>query len=330
MDSKNIKWGFIGTGWIAQKFANALKETERAELYAIGSRSIESARMFAERFNAPKVYGSYEEVARDPEVDVIYIATPHNLHCVNTLLCLENNKHVLCEKPFGVNGKEVRKMIAAAKERDLFLMEALWTRFLPNIIKTKEIVDSGELGKVKLLTAYFDSVSPGGPDHRHFNIDLCGGSLLDLGIYNVFLALLLLGQPEQFKALADTGSNGVDNSIGILFKYPGDSLAVLHSSFVAETPKLAEIHCEKGKIVLEHLWFCPGDIKIVYNDGREEAVKFKFRGNGYNYEAQEVVDCIAAGKRESSLMSHEFSLKLIDMLDAIRKECGIVYPKHDL
>ena len=330
MNSKKIKWGFIGTGWIANKFANSLKSTEGSELYAIGSRTIESAKKFAGEFNAPKAYGSYQEVARDPDVDVIYIATPHNLHCANTLMCLESNKHVLCEKPFGVNGKEVRLMIDLAREKNLFLMEALWSRFLPNVIKVKELVDSGTIGNVKLLTAYFEGKSDGGPEHRHFNIDLCGGSLLDIGIYNVFLSLYVLGSPERFKALAATGSNGTDNSIGILFKYPGDSLAVLHSSFMANTPIVAEIHGDKGKIVMEHLWFCPGNIRLIRHDGTEELIKFEFKGNGYNYEAQEVVDCIAAGKTESSIMTHEFSLKLIDMLDAIRKECGIIYPKHDL
>jgi scyllo-inositol 2-dehydrogenase (NADP+) len=326
---KKTRWGIIGTGRIAKVFAEALKVTDNSELVAVGSRKIETAVKFAEEFNIHRSYTNYEEVVQDKEVDVVYIATPHNLHCQNTLMALENNKHVLCEKPFGVNGKEVRMMIAKAKEKNLFLMEALWSRFLPNIIRTKELIDSGEIGKVKLLTAYFAFKSNQGLEHRQFNKDLCGGSLLDIGIYNVFLTLFLLGKPISFKASAGLGVTGTDNSCSVIFNYNDDTLAVTHSSFMASTPIIAEIHGETGKIFLEDRYFCPGNIKLNRYNGDEVLLPIEIKGNGYNYEAEEVVKCIQEGKIQSDMMSWEKSLELIDMLDSIRKECGIIYPKHD-
>jgi predicted dehydrogenase len=330
MAVRKIKWGILGPGWIAAKFAEGLKVVDDAELYAVGSRSIDNAKKFAQDFKVTKAYGSYEELARDPDVDVIYIATPHILHYENTLLCLEHGKNVLCEKPFAINGKEVRGMIKMAKDKNLFLMEAMWSKFLPNLIKAKEIVDSGAIGKVKLLTANF-TVKPDNPlEHRQFNKDLGGGALLDIGIYTVFLSLFLLGKPESFKAMASIGSTDVDFSIGILFKYADETLSILHSSLIAGSDVIAEVHGETGKIVFEHLWFCPGNIKIVRPNGEVTRVPLNFKGNGYNYEAEEVVKCLNEGKTQSEIMSLEDSLEMIDILDSIRKETGIIYPKYDL
>jgi predicted dehydrogenase len=327
---RKIKWGFLGTGWIARKLANALEAVDNSELYAVGSRNKETAKKFADEFQAKKVYGSYLELANDPDVDVVYVATPHNLHCENTLMALENNKHVLCEKPFGINGREVRQMINKAKEKNLFLMEALWSRFLPNIIKTKEILDSGELGEIKFITAYFSIKSTQGPEGRHFNKDLGGGSLLDIGIYNVFLSLLLLGTPATINAIAGFSATNVDSTCSITFKYPNEVLSIMYSSFLIDTPVIAEIHCEKGKIFLPHLWFCPGNVTVYYNNGKEITYTFDFISNGYNYEAEEVVKCILEGRKESKLMSLNDSIILIDTLDSIREKCGIFYPKHDI
>lgn len=330
MESKKIKWGILGTGWIAHKFTTALQTVENSEIYAVGSRTIESAQKFAAEFNVPRAYGTYEELVSDPDIDVIYIGTPHNMHVENTLLALNNNKNVLCEKPLGVNLKEATALIEKAKEKNLFLMEALWSRFLPNIIKTKELIDSGEIGEVKLLTASFSILSDNGPEHRHYNIDLCGGTVLDTGIYNIFLSLLLLGKPQSFTAMAGLSEQGGDNSCSYTFKYEKDTLAVMYSSFLAETPVVAEIHGTKGKILLEHLWFCPGNIRLISRDGEEKIFEFDFKSNGYEFEAEEVVSCILAGKKQSDLWSWNDSLQLVSQMDSIRKACGIVYPKHDL
>jgi predicted dehydrogenase len=330
METKKIKWGILSTGRIAHKFARALQVAENCEIHAVGSRSVESARKFAGEFNIPLTYGSYEELVSDPDIDVIYIATPHNLHLENTLLALNHNKHVLCEKPMGVNRKEEILMTDKAKEKNLFLMEALWSRFLPNIIKTKELIDSGEIGDVKFLTASLTFKSDKGPEHRHFNIDLCGGAILDIGIYPVFLSLLLLGKPESFTAMAGLSEQGGDNSSGYMFKYEKDTLAVLYSSFMADDPVVAEIHGTRGKIILDNLWYCPGNVRLINLAGQEKTFEFEFRSNGYELEAEEVANCILDGKKQSDLWSWDDSMQLIAQLDAIRKECGVVYPKHDL
>ena len=330
MADKKIKWGILSTGWIAHKFATALRVVENSELYAVGSRNLETAKKFAGEFNIPRAYGSYEELVNDPNVDVVYIGTPHNLHLENTLLVLNHNKHVLCEKPLGINLKEANTMIEKAREKNLFFMEALWSRFLPNIIQTKELIDSGEIGDVKLMTAFFSIKSDNGPEHRHYNIDLCGGTILDIGIYNIFLSLLLLGQPKSFSAVAGLSEQGGDNSSSYTFKYDNDTLSVMYSSFLADPLVVAEIHGTKGKIYLDHLWFCPGKVKVTYNNGTEKIFEFNFKSNGYEFEAIETVNCILTGKTQSNLWSWNNSIQLISMLDAVRKECGVVYPKHDL
>ena len=330
MENKKIKWGILSTGWIAHKFATALQVVPDAELYAVGSRNIETATKFASEYAIPKAYSSYEELVNDPDIDIIYIGSPHNLHLENTLMALDHHKHVLCEKPMGVNLREEKIMIDKAKEKNLFLMEALWSRFLPNIIKTKELIDSGEIGDVKLLTAFFSIKSENGPEHRHYNIDLCGGTILDTGIYNMFLSLLLLGKPKSFSAIAGLSDQGGDNSCSYTFKYDQDTLSVMYSSFLANPDVVAEIHGTKGKIYLSHLWFCPGNVKVTYNDGSEKLFEFEVKANGYEYEAEEVTRCIRAGKKQSDLWSWNDSIEMITVMDSIRKECGIVYPKHDL
>jgi predicted dehydrogenase len=209
-------------------------------------------------------------------------------------------------------------------------MEALWSRFLPNIIKTKELVESGIIGDVKLLTAFFCFKSDKGPEHRQFNKDLCGGTVLDIGIYNIFLSLLLLGKPERISAIAGLSDQGVDTSCSYTFGYKNDTIAVMHSSFIADSPIVAEIHGTKGKIIVENKWLNPGRVKLIHQDGNEEVFEFEVKSNGYEFEAGEVADCILKGKTQSDRWSLNDSLQLVEAMDTIRKECGIVYPGHDL
>ena len=330
MENQKIKWGILSTGWIAHKFSVALQLVENSEIYAVGSRNLESAQKFASEFNIPKAYGSYEELVQDAEIDVIYIATPHNLHLENTLLAPNHNKHVLCEKPMGVNWRETNTMIELAKQKNLFLMEAMWSRFLPNIIKTKELIESGEIGEVKMITASFCIKSSLEQQYRHFNIDLCGGTTLDIGIYNVFLSLFLLGQPKSISAVAGLNEQGCDTNSNYTFNYEHDTISVMYSSFLAESPIVAEIHGTKGKITLEHMWFCPGKLILQCNDGDEQILNFEVKGTGYECEAEEVAKCVRSGKTQSELWSWNNSLELVNALDLIRKECGIVYLLHDL
>jgi len=330
METKKIKWGILGTGRIASVMATALQSVKNSELYAVASRDISKAQRFATEFNIPVSYGNYETLVQDPKIDVVYIATPHNMHMANTLLALNHNKHVLCEKPLGVNEKEVSILMDKAEEKNLFLMEALWSRFLPHIRKTKELVESGEIGDVKLLTAYFCFISNNGPQHRHFNKDLCGGSILDIGIYNIFLSQLLLGAPKRISAMAGLSHQGVDTSCSYSFGYENDTLAVMHSSFVANSPVVAGIYGTRGKILLEDRWFCPGKVTLITADGIEKIFEFEVENNGYQYEAAEVACCILNGKTQSENWSLNDSLKLVRVMDSVRKECGIVYPEHDL
>lgn len=319
----------MGTGGIAHKFAEGLAIVSNAELFAVGSRNIGTAQAFGNKFNAARCYGSYEDLATDPDVDVIYIATPHNLHFSNTMLCLDKGKNVLCEKPFAVNGKEVRLMIEKAKEKNLFLMEALWSRFLPNILKAKELIDNGTIGEVKFMKSDFGLNVPFDPNSRMYNRELIGGSLLDIGIYPVFLSLFLFGKPKIIKALAGLGTTQVDNNCSISFGYENGLVSVLYSTIVAKTDVTSEIHGTKGKIIFDEWWFTPVPMHHIDEHGNKQSFDFDFKGNGYNYEAEEVVQCLLEGKKQSDKMSWAESIALIDLLDEIRKQCGIIYPGHD-
>jgi predicted dehydrogenase len=327
--AETIRWGILGTGMIARKFAEGLRDVAGAELRAVGSRNLDTANRFAQEYNVPRAYGSYEELASSLEVDVIYIATPHNLHCENTLLCLDHGKHVLCEKPFAVNQKEVQQMIARAQEKNLFLMEALWSRFLPHIIKAKELINQGAIGEVKLLKADFGINSPYDVTHRHYSRELIGGSLLDIGIYPLFLAQFLLGKPKQVKAVAGLGPTLVDHSCSMSLLYQNDLVAHLFSSVVTQTEVVAEIHGTEGKIVFDRWWFTLVPIHLVDAAGTSHDIPVEMHGNGYNYEASEVGRCLREGKKQSESWSWDDSIELINLMDGIRKECGIFYPGHD-
>ena len=329
MEKKIIKWGVLGTGRIAGVMATALKVVENSELYAVGSRSDAKAQEFGSTYNIPKTFGSYEALVTDPDVDIIYIATPHNLHLQNALLAMNHGKHVLCEKPLAVNEKEVLQLIEKAKENNVFLMEALWSRFLPRIRKLKELVDSGEIGDITMLTAAFCFKSSHTPEQRHFNIDLCGGTILDIGIYNLFLSYLLLGKPLEISAMAALNNQGADTASSYTLKYPNEVLAVMHSSFLVDTPVVAEIHGSKASIYLGDRWFNLGTVNLKYHDANDEVFEFDTKANGYEYEAQEAVNCILTGKTQSDLWSWNNSLELVKIMDSIRSTCGITYTKHD-
>jgi predicted dehydrogenase len=322
---KIINWGILGLGGIAEKFAQALATVPNAKLYAVGSRSAEKAKKFAKKYNAQNSYGSYEELAAAPSVDVIYVATPHILHCENTLMCIKNGKAVLCEKPFAMNSKEVLQMVSLAKEKNIFLMEALWTRFLPTITKTLELIASGVIGDIIQVKSDFGVKAPYDPDKRLFNKELGGGSLLDIGIYPVFIALLLLGEPDKISAEAKIGKTGVDESFSAVLKYKNGELATIFSTFLASTPVETDIYGTKGYIRINRMWHIPTYLTLVMNDGHSEDIKFKYKSNGYDYEAEEVTNCLLNGQKESSIMTLDFSIKLIGLLDNLRKVCNIKY-----
>jgi predicted dehydrogenase len=264
-------------------------------------------------------------LAADSIVDVIYIATPHVLHCENTLMCIRNGKAVLCEKPFAMNTKEVLQMVSLAKEKNVFLMEALWTRFLPTITKTLELINSGIIGEIVHIKSDFGNKAHFDPDKRLFNKELGGGSLLDIGIYPVFIALLLLGEPDEISAEAIIGKTGVDENFSAVFKYNNGQLATLFSTFIANSPVETDIYGTKGYIRINRMWHIPTYLTLVMNDGHSEDIKFKYKNNGYDYEAEEVTNCLLKGQKESSVMPLDFSIKLMNLLDKLRRICNIHY-----
>jgi predicted dehydrogenase len=324
-----IKWGILAPGHISRGFAAALKVTGDADLYAVASRSYEKAASFAQEFGFQKVYGSYSELADDPEVDVIYIATPHHLHFDNAMMCLKKGKPVLCEKPFTINSKQLEILVKTARDKKVFLMEAIWTRFLPGILKTMQLIEEGQIGQVKILNADFGFKADYNPESRLYDPFLGGGSLLDIGIYPVFLSLLLLGYPDKIEAVATKAPTGVDESMSISLSYKNGALASLHCTFAAHTNTDANIYGDKGKIHLKRQWLRANELVFNRNDEPLQELTFPSKAKGYEYEAEEVMRCLNMGLTESPVLGLDFSLQLMKLLDAIRKKSNIVYPDYD-
>lgn len=323
---KTINWGIIGPGRIAHKFSQDLLMVNGARLYGVASRDAEKARSFAAQYGAEKSYGSYEALVSDPAIDVVYIATPHVFHYPNTMLCLKHGKAVLCEKPFGINANEVEQMIIEASKRKLFLMEAFWTRFIPATEKLLELLSEGVIGKLQFVTADFGFLGDPDPQKRVLNKFLGGGSLLDVGIYPVYLSLLLFGAPVNISAMASFTETGVDGFCSMLFEHSGGQKAILHSSVVAETPTEAIIYGTKGSIKLHSRFHHPQSITISKNDGHTETIEIPYTGNGYFHEISEVVKCIQQGLIQSERLPHAISIDLITTLDRVRREIGLRYP----
>jgi predicted dehydrogenase len=326
--SRTYHWGILGLGGIAAKFAEGLKVLPNAHLFAVASRTQQKADDFAKRYGVSHAYGSYVEMLKNKHIDIIYIATPHTLHCENTLLCLDSGFPVLCEKPLAMNLSEVKKMIAKSRERKKLLIEAMWTAFLPSIHKVKEIINDGIIGKVEIIRADFGTRSDNDPNKRWFNHALGGGSLLDVGIYPAYLALEILGQPDEIKALASIGHTGVDENCGFIFRYKDGQIASLCSSIVAKTGVDAMITGNKGSIHIHSNFFMPSSVSLIL-DNNVRDITPEYIGNGYNYEAAEAMKCLEKGYLESYSMNHDKSIRLMEILDKIREECGIRYPEHD-
>ena len=323
--TKKYNWGVIGPGRIAHKFAEDLDLLPQAHLHAVASRSEERAREFALQYGATHYYGSYDEIAHCPDLDVVYIATPHTGHCEATLMCLEAGIPVLCEKPFAMNSREVGRMASLAREKGVFLMEAIWTRFLPTIEKTLELIEAGEIGRVKSVKADFGFKAKFDPAGRLHNPELGGGALLDIGIYPVFLALLILGKPDQSRALAHLGVTGVDEEVGILFHYHSGQMAHLHASVQTNTKTEAFIYGDEGVIQIETRWHGPSSLSLWRFGERPRNFSFDYRGHGYEYEAEEVMRCLEMGKTESDRLPLSFSEDLIALLDDLRLQIGLRY-----
>lgn len=320
-----IGWGILGPGKIAQSFANDLKLVSGATLVAAASRNLERAQAFATTYEATYAFGSYEELFSCDEVDVIYIATPHTGHMEWAIKAMQAGKHVLCEKPLGVNMHEVQQMISVANENKIFLMEALWSRFNPSIQKVKQRIDEGQLGTVSYIHADFAFYGlDREEDSRILNPDLAGGSILDIGIYPIFLAYLILGKPQSIQAISNFHKTGAEIQTSMIFNYD-DAQAILYSGLTTKSEMRAEIQGTKGSIYIDPRWHEAQGFSM-YTETSEERNDMPTIGKGYTYEIEEVHACLKSNKLQSELWSHQNSIDLIRILDEVRQQTGVVFP----
>ena len=322
---KVIRWGILGTGKIAKAFAMALRDVPDAALAAVASRSIDSATGFARQFGAARAHGSYQALADDPGVDAIYIATPHAMHHQNALMCLKGGKALLVEKAFTLNRREAQEIADLARERRLFVMEAMWTRFQPAMLEARRMVDMGEIGKVRSLQADFGFAANAGPEHRLFNPALGGGSLLDLGIYPLSMAAFFLGPVQGVRGYGELTPAGVDVQASFVLQHEGGALSACSCSLNAHTPGAMTISGDKGFLRLHGRFHHTERFTIGLADGSERAFHVPRIGNGYAHEAMEVGRCLRAGLLESPAMPLAESVQLMGVLDALRAQIGVRY-----
>jgi len=322
---RKYRWGILAPGKMSAKFAAGLKILDNADCYAVGSRSQERAREFASAFGFRKAYGSYEELASDRDVDVIYIASPHSHHMEHTLLCLRNNKHVICEKAFAMNSAEVEAMITEASSRGLFLMEALWPPFQPLYRKAIEIIDSGMVGNLVHLNARFSFQPPFDRHDRKFDLSLGGSSLLDIGIYPVIDALTFMGIPDTIDARASFSDSGTEYSISIIFSNNDGRMANLYSSYRTSGGIGCDLLCEKGNVSFSRERDMSQNLLVSVHDKPVSGYSLVPDAMGYHFEAIEVMKCLDAGSTESSEVPLKFSRDLIRTLDRIREVAGIKF-----
>lgn len=328
MSDRTIKWGIAGPGGISGAFAKDLAFASGAELVAVGGRNPDKARKFAAEHGVPRAYGSMEELAADPEVEIVYVGTVHPVHKENTLLFLRSGKSVLCEKPFAMNAAETEAMIAAAAENGVFLMEAMWTRYLPAIVRTRQWLAEGKIGEVKLLQAELGFVYDGGPEHRLINPELGGGALLDVGVYPVSFASMVFGcQPDRVESTVRFGETGVDEQFALLCDYGGGVSAMLNGSFRLGLINDAMIYGTKGRIHIPGFpWahgatlHVPGEEPVAFADDR--------RCGGYAFEAEEAMACLRGGRRESANLPLNETLAIMRTLDTVRGQWGLRYPSE--
>lgn len=324
---REIRWGIIGTGKIAHHFANGLKAVPDAELVAVGSRAQGTADAFGDEFNVPRRHATYVELAEDPDVDVVYVSTPHQNHRESTLLCLEAGKPVLCEKPFAINAGEARDMVETARARGLFLMEAMWTRFRPAMVKVRELIADGAIGEPRFVSANIGWKSEFDPLFRLYNPALGGGALLDGGVYPVSFASMVLGPPSLATGVASIGETGVDEQEAIALAHPSGAIASLGVTIQASPISIGLILGTKGRIEVHHDWHRPEGLTWTPNGGEPERFSFpQTEGNGYQYEAIEVGRCLREGLLESPVMPLDESLTIMQTMDTLRGQWGVRYP----
>jgi predicted dehydrogenase len=323
-----VRWGILGTGKIAKAFATALQETPGAVLAGVGSRTLDSAQAFAGEFGAQsgaRAYGSYEELVHAADVDLVYVGTPHPAHVDNVRMALDAGKGVLCEKPFTMNRHEAEELVQLARAKQLFLMEAMWTRFMPALAEVRRVVASGEIGKVTQVIADLGFKADFGHEHRVFNPVLGGGALLDLGIYPLSIAVALLGPVEAVAAQAEIGPTGVDEQTGFVLRHREGGMSVCSCSLRARLPSELTIAGERGHVRMNSMFHRAQTVTVSRLDGIARTVPTPFLGNGYVHEAIEAQRCWQAGLIESPGMTHDDTLALMGVMDEVRRQIGLHY-----
>jgi predicted dehydrogenase len=329
MTEQSVRWGILATGGIAAAFTADLVDLPDAEVVAVASRSEASAKAFAERFGIERAYGDWGALAQDADIDVVYVATPHAAHRAAAGLCLSAGRNVLCEKAFTLNAREAEELVGLAKEHGRFLMEAMWMYCNPLVRRLKALVDDGAIGEVRTVQADFGLAGPFPPSHRLRDPAQGGGALLDLGVYPVSFAHLLLGEPSDVTAKAVLSEEGVDLQTGALLSWDSGALASLHCSLTGGTATIASVTGSLGRIDIPNGFFHP-DRFVLHRDGRdpEEFVADPADGprNSLKHEAREVMRALRAGETESPLVPLEGTLAVMRTLDAVRDRIGVRYP----
>ncbi|AXB56914.1 Gfo/Idh/MocA family protein [Flavobacterium fluviale] len=324
MENRKIKWGIVGLGNIAAQFAADLLLVENAALTAVASRDISKAEQFAEKFGALRMYNSYDLIFKDKEVDIIYIATPHNSHAALSIKALENGKHVLCEKPMALSYEDSLRMIEASKKNNKFFMEAFWTRFIPSIQDIVQKVNSGILGEVNYIKADFAFHGSETENKRLFDKELGGGALFDIGVYPLFLSYILLGNPKEIIAKAIKHKNDIDLQTSMILQYES-AQSVLHASIVSESDMKASISGTNGRIELNSPWFVADGYSIFINEEKEAAFTLPTLGKGYSHEIIECHNCIRNNQIESEFWSHQNSLDLSKIVEEIKNQIKLSF-----
>jgi len=317
---KTINWGILSTGNIAHSFARDFQYSEGGIIKAVASRTVENATAFARKYKIEKPYGSYKELFGDPDIDIIYIATPHNLHFQNSSLALKSGKAVLCEKPITVNPQECQQLIELSTSTNTYLMEAMWTFFLPPILKAKEWIKNGKIGKVRHIRAEFCYQAEYDPNNRLFNPDLAGGVLLDIGIYPIAISYLIYNQlPESITVNSQKAKTGVDHEETMLFHYSDGSTAHLHASFLYNMPNEVIITGNRGYIKIpdffmarECFLFMEGNLTEHYKDQRKSV--------GYDFEVNAVNQDLISGKKQSEIVPLDTSLNIQKIMAMVMKQ----------
>ena len=319
-----VRWGILATGKIAGAFAENLALLPEAEIAAVASRRLESAREFATRHDAATAYGSYEELVADPDVDVVYVATPHALHKENVLLAFEAGKPVLCEKALTLNAREAGELVAAARDKQLFFMEAMWMRCNPVIRRIQQIVDLGLIGAIQQVRADLGFFVDVPPEDRMLNPELGGGALLDMGIYPLTFAHLFLGEPDQVQAVATMAPTGIDLNVAIALGYHSGAVASLTSTMTSWSPRSASIATQQGRIDIAQPFHAPRTATWD-SAGQTHEISENVIGNGLANEALEVIRCLRNGEIESPLVPLDETVALMRLMDRIREKIGLRY-----